>query len=334
MNLLVFLSDRCDLACDYCFLSLNQGKPTVLGEARALAAVDAHLARAGAKAQVTILGGEPLLHPELALATARRARAGGARVTVVSNGTHAAPKTVEALLALGASLTVSVDGPAASHDAHRLLAGGGGSHAKVFAALEGLDASRLHANLVVCEDTVGAFLSSVEWLRARGLSRLSFHPDVARPWSPAGLRALEAALAGFARYARALPPGALALRHLDSYLRPMDGPGEEELVLGADGRYYASDAWLARPYGQGLEGAFGDVESGPDLGRLAAETLAADAGVKAALAGETVYTWPRETYLLARLQGRDPKAAVRAYARADRLLGDSLAALAGEPSRA
>ena len=204
MNLVVFLSDRCDLACDYCFLSLNEGKPVVLSEANAALAVDAHLARDNEKARVTILGGEPLLHPELALSIARRARKGGAKVTVVSNGTHASPALAKELAALGAELAISVDGPAETHDKHRRLAGGGPSHAKVLGALEKLDPASLRANMVICEDTVGQFLSSVEWLRARGLKRLSFHADVARPWSEGGLKALATALEGFGRYARKL----------------------------------------------------------------------------------------------------------------------------------
>ena len=75
MNLLVFLSDRCNMACDYCFLALNSKPATVLSEADGARAVDAHLARFGPKARFTLLGGEPLLHPELALSLARRARA-------------------------------------------------------------------------------------------------------------------------------------------------------------------------------------------------------------------------------------------------------------------
>jgi hypothetical protein len=327
MNLVIFLSDRCDLACDYCFLSLNEGKATVLSEKNAALAVDRHLAAHGDRARVTILGGEPLLHPELALSIATRARKGGAKVGVVSNGTHATPKVAEQLAKIGAELSISIDGPAETHDKHRLLAGGGPSHAKVLAAVSKLDAAFLRANMVISEDTVGRFLSSVEWLRARGIEKISFHADVARPWSPSGLKALGAALEGFTRYARALGP-ALSLWHLDSFRKAVDGPGEDEdLVLGADGRYYASDAYLCRPYGQGLEGAIGDAASGPDFKRAKAILARADEGVSAALSGG-VYTWPRETYLLAELQGRDPKAAVEAFGRADRLLGDALSSLA------
>ena len=221
-----------------------------------------------------------------------------------------------------------------AHDKHRRLAGGGPSHAKVLAALARLDPASLRVNMVISEDTVGRFLSSVEWLRARGLAKLSFHADVARPWSEGGLAALAAALEGFGRYARKLSPGALSLWHLDSYRSPVDGPGEDaDLVLGADGRYYASDAFLSLPYGQGLTGAYGDAKTGPDLAGMRAFVALVDGKIRAALAGP-VYTWPRETWLLAGLQGRDPALAARAFARADRLLGDALSSLAAEASRA
>ncbi|MBI3565719.1 MAG: radical SAM protein [Elusimicrobia bacterium] len=339
MNLLVFLSDRCNMACDYCFLALNSKPATVLSEADGARAVDSHLSRFGARARFTLLGGEPLLHPELALSLARRARAKGAKVTLVSNGTKAEPAVVKGLLGLGVEVAVSLDGKAESHDAHRRALGGGKTHAAVMTALAKLDPAVLRVNLVISEDTVGAFLSNVEWLRAGGFTRLSFHADVARPWTPTGLKSLEAALAGFARYARALDaaaPGSLSLWHLDSYRASATAaPSEDdELVLGADGRYYAGDAWLSKPYGQGLDGAVGDLDSGVDEAKRRALLAEADRGVAAALAGERWYTWPRETFLLARLSGRDPAAAARAFRAADAVLGDALSKLAREHARA
>ena len=64
MNLVVFLSDRCNMACDYCFLKLNEGRATVLSVADARLAVEAHLKHSPG-GQVTVLGGEPLLHQAL-----------------------------------------------------------------------------------------------------------------------------------------------------------------------------------------------------------------------------------------------------------------------------
>ena len=335
MNLLVFLSDRCNMACDYCFLSLNVKPVTILSEADGLRAVDAHAKRFGAAARFTFLGGEPLLHPELALALARRARGAGAKVTLVTNGTKAEPALVEKLLELGVEVAISLDGRGESHDKHRRMLGGAASHEPVMKALGKLEPEKLRVNLVISPDTVGAFLSNVEWLRAGGFTRLSFHADVARPWSENDLKALETALNGFARYARALEaaaPGSLALWHLDSFRKAETEPPkeDEELVLGADGRYYANDAWLAKPYGEGLEGAAGDLRSGMDGEKRRSIIAQADLGVSKALSGTPYYTWPRETWLLAKIAGRDADAAVRAFARADAVLGDALSKLARE----
>jgi|GEM_PF-1854957 len=333
MNLLIFLSDRCNMACDYCFLSLNQKPATALSAAQGARAVDAHLERFGAAARFTLLGGEPLLTPELALDLARRARAARAKVTLVTNGSKASPAVVGELNELGVEVSVSLDGRAQSHDAHRRTLGGGPTHASVMKALAKLSAADLRVNLVISEDTTQAFLSNLEWLRAGGFTQVSFHADVARPWSTSGLRALATAIAGFTRYARALDaaaPGALSFWHLDSYRRSSRGIPEDddELVLGADARYYASDAWLSKPYGAGRDGAVGDVSSGPNWERRGEILDGVDRGVAAALGGAPYYTWPRETWALATLAGRDPAAAVRAYREADAALGDALQSLA------
>jgi hypothetical protein len=335
MNLLMFLSDRCNMTCDYCFLSLNSKPATILSVEDGLRAVDSHLKAFSSKARFTLLGGEPLLHPELALALAKRARAKGAKVTLVTNGTKAAPEVVNELWALGVEVAVSLDGAAASHDAHRRTVGGGSTHAAVMKALAKLDPASLRVNLVISEDTVGAFLSNVEWLRSSGFTRLSFHADVAKPWTATGLQKLGAALTGFARYARAVEsaaPGALSYWHLDSYRSSSTTAPQEddELVLGADGRYYANDAWLSKPYGQGLDGAVGDLSSGPDEAKRRALLAGIDRGVAAALDGLPYYTWPRETFALATLAGRDAAAAVRAFRAADAVLGDALSKLARE----
>jgi hypothetical protein len=333
MNLLMFLSDRCNMACDYCFLSLNSHPSTILAEDRAARAVDRHLAAHGMRARVTVLGGEPLLHPELSLSVVRRARKGGAKVTFVTNATKATPELSSELAALGVELSASVDGPAEVHDLHRRMAGGGPSHAAVAAALERLNPEDWRANLVLSEDTAGRLLSSVEWLRAKGFRRLSFHADVRAPWSETAHAALAAALAGFGRYARALraaSPGALELWHLDSFRAPTPIEEGDELVLGADGRYYASDAFLASPYGAGLAGAIGDADSGPDMARRSAILSEAVAGARAAVGAAPCFTSPVESWLLAKVQGRDPAAAARAFARADGLLGAALSPLAAE----
>lgn len=333
MNLLVFLSDLCNMSCDYCFLALNTRPATILKGEDGRTAIERHLSEHGEKARVTLLGGEPLLHPELVHYLARVAREGGAKVTLVTNGTRAEPMHAELLARMGVELCMSVDGPAPVHDRHRRMLGGQGSHERVQEALAKIKPADWRVNLVLSEDTAGQLLSSAEWLRARGFRRMSFHADVRSPWSEAGHARLLAALAGFTRYARALKD-ALALWHLDSFRAP--GPVEpgDELVLGADGRYYVSDAYLSKPYGQGLEGAIGDVGSGPDRAKRFSMISEAAEAVKGALEGRACYTPPLESCFLARVQGRDPVEAVRAFHRADTAIGDALSALARECAEA
>ncbi len=333
MNLLLFLSDRCNMACGYCFLSLNEHPTTILTEASAVSAVSAHAARFGFRARVTILGGEPLLHPELIRTIVRRTHRSGAKFTLVTNGTKMAPNDIEGLLDLGIEVVVSVDGGAPSHDLQRRFLGGGHTHDVIAASLSRLDVKRLRANLVVSEATVPAFLTNIEALRELGFRRVSFHADVLNSWSEDGLRILEGALSGFVRYVRIVgkSQSGLSFAHLDSYRRLRSGlPGDEEIILGADGRYYLSDAWLSLPYGRGLDGAVGDAVSGPDWARRRALLAAADAEVARVLGPEPYYTWPREAWLLARISGRDPEAAVKAFHRADSLIGRALGGLVRE----
>jgi hypothetical protein len=332
MNLLVFLSDRCNMSCDYCFLSLNNEPTTILSEAHGVRAVEAHAARVGAGARVTLLGGEPLLHPQSALSLARRARRAGARVSLVTNATKASRPVVDELLALGVEIVASVDGAPSSHDRHRRTLGGAPSHAVVQNCLSRLPVAKLRANMVVTPENVGSFLSNVEWLRRFGFVRLSFHLDIASAWDENALGRLSTVMQGFKRYAAALEaaaPGAFALWHLESFRAASAGAPRDcgDLILGADGRYYADDAWLSKSYGHALDAAVGDTVVGLDeakLGRLRSEV---DKSLAEVLAGDAQYTWPRAVWLLAQMRGRDPIAAVRSYRRADILVGDVLSTL-------
>ncbi len=341
MNLLVFLSDRCDMSCDYCFLSLNRGPATVLDADAARRACADHLARCGRGARVNILGGEPLIHWDLArgLAAFILKEDSTAGVTVFTNGTGAHPGRVAELLDLGARVTVSLDGEPAAHDAHRKLAGRADSAAeRTWEALAGSDAGALRANMVVSADTAAGLVANVEHLRRKGFRRVSINLDARRAWTPEELAVLAAAFDGLVRYVRTVsPPGrapaleianaaAVASARAD---RDAEGlsHGYEDLVLGADARYYACDSFLSLPYAQAARWAVGDVERGVDWGgreRLHAE---ARSFIHAHLPRPRHYNCPRETYFLARLAGRDPAPAVRGFMAADELLGRAMSAL-------
>jgi len=314
------------MACDYCWLSLNEGPAVVLDEAVARRAVREHLARFGAKAQVTLLGGEPLIHVELVRSILKEVR-GRAPVAVATNGTRACPEVLKELSDLGASIVLSLDGAPESHDARRPLVGSeDSSHAEILRTLEASDVP-LRVNMVVTAATAPALLRNVEYLRSRGFKRLSFHPHVLEKWTTASLAELKAALDGFVRYYRALPPGALELTHLSSYARRLDvtaqaAEQDDDAILGADGNYYPCDGLFVRPYRELRRFAAEDLEKIARVRRLAR------LDIHLILEYKPHYTCPREPYFHALATGADQSDAVRRFHQADLIFGGALARLA------
>ncbi|UPT75741.1 MAG: radical SAM protein [Elusimicrobiota bacterium] len=345
MNLLVFLSNRCNMTCDYCFLDLNGHASAVLDEKAALRALDAHVAKfAGARrVHVTLIGGEPFIHWDLLMSLARRlhAHAGrGVSASVVTNGTLATPERMRALAALGVGVTVSLDGDAAANDAHRALIGGGGPALGRILEKLGGELSGADANFTVCEDTAPALVRGFEALRKAGFRKLKLHLKIQERWTPGGLAALGVALDGLGRWWRAAGKG-LELGNLGS-LRPAGpnphcdspDPAYQDLVLGADGRFYPCYSVFAEPFSALGEWAVGDLDGGVDWKRRERLHEEARAFIHARLSRARHYRCPREAYFLARAAGEDPAGLVRSFHEADNLLGDALSRLlapAGAP---
>ncbi len=331
MNLLMFLSDRCNMACDYCFLDLNHGASMVLAIEAARRAIDEHAYRFGRRARFTILGGEPFVHyPRLrAVVEHIHAQAPQAPLTVVTNGTLACPKKFSELFALGAGVTVSLDGAASIHDLHRKLVGApdASSAAETLKAMEACDKSQVRVNMVVCQDSAGCLVSSVEALRALGFRDLSFHLNILENWNDAGLETLSKALAGFKRYYRAVDfavPNALRLSHLESFAVVPLEHDYDDLVLGADARYYPCDGLFARPYAELGRWAVGDAQTGVDWRRRKYWHRSALEFVHARLKRPGHYSCGREVYFHALATGRDPDRAVQTFQRADEIIGEAL----------
>lgn len=335
MNLLMFLSNRCNMSCDYCFLDLNHSPKVLLALEQAEKAAADHIAKFGPRAGFTILGGEPFVHfPRLeAIAQAIRSRSVSAPLSVVTNGTLACPKMLARLDELGAQVSVSVDGTAAAHDRHRRLVGSPDSaFAETAKALEACEKKSLRANMVVSRDTIGTLLSGVESLREQGFGAVSFHLDVLAEWSAEELAALRKALDGFERYYRALEqarPGALKLSHIDSFAETPLSHGYDDVVLGADGRYYPCDGLFTRPYRELDRWVVGDASSGVLWKKREDWQRAAQEYIHARLPRDGHFSCARETYFHALAKGLDADASVRAYADADELLGAALGRLRG-----
>jgi len=100
----LIVTRRCNLSCGYCSEYDRTSEPVPLADLKRR--IDA-LHRLGS-ANITLLGGEPLMHPDLAAIVAYAGRK--SNTSVVTNGILLRRSTVEALNAAGLNnLTVSID---------------------------------------------------------------------------------------------------------------------------------------------------------------------------------------------------------------------------------
>jgi radical SAM protein with 4Fe4S-binding SPASM domain len=138
------LTMRCDHACAHCGSRAARPRPDELSTAEALD-VAAQLVEAGCR-EVTLIGGEAYLRPDVEEITAVLAHA-GVRVGMQTGGRGLTPALARRLRAAGMkAVGVSVDGPEAIHDALRASKG------SWQAALAGLAAAR-DAGLTITANT-------------------------------------------------------------------------------------------------------------------------------------------------------------------------------------
>src|SRR5262249_42785682 len=157
---------RCNLACRYCYVAVNQGEANYLCSGQVAEAIDRFLeVPSGAERKVSFLGGEPLLRwdvLEASIAHARRKGGDGWLLQVCTNGTLLTPTRLGFLLGHGVEVTLSLDGRAETNDPLRPFVSGVGSSLE--AALEALaDApkKRLGVNMVFTQATLPRLLSNI-----------------------------------------------------------------------------------------------------------------------------------------------------------------------------
>lgn len=143
------IHQRCNLACDYCYVYTMadqtwRGRPALMTAAVWTAAVDRiaeHAERHGLDEVTVILhGGEPLLAAgnlsRIADAVHSRLPAPASiRLAMQTNGVLLREKVLRTLRERGVRVGVSMDGARADHDRHRPLRNGRGSHTAVRDAL-------------------------------------------------------------------------------------------------------------------------------------------------------------------------------------------------------
>lgn len=331
-HLALYLSDRCNLQCSYCYVAVNRGPAHRLSEGDVRAAVDRFCAEVPpGRRKVTFIGGEPLLDfplLERAAAYAREACGPDAVLQTFTNGLLLTPERFAALERHGVHVTVSLDGRKEDNDARRVLAGGkaGSVYDGALAALKGLPKDRLGVSLVFGADSVERLLQNVDHFYRMGFWRITFNPDLYERWPDDKLAVLAKALDGLARYYDAV---------LDKGLRPFqiqilfallehglyadgDGPWWKDchnMVAGPDGNFYACDKTLSFPVGTAPADTLGSFAAGLDHARRKERYAEAADYILAQGFGKDEAFCPMGVVFHARAAGTDPRAALENFSR-------------------
>ena len=191
MHLTLHLTDRCNLACRYCYQ--RHGGEDMEFETAA-AAID-RLAT-GNNPGVIFFGGEPLLRKDLILSLVDRCEArepNRFHYKVTTNGTLLDEAFLDEACRRRLAIALSCDGIREAHDVFRVAPDGAGTWPRVAEALHLLLARQPYAPVMmtVNPETAHAFAESVLWLRDAGVRYLIPSLNHAAAWTDASFRVLK-----------------------------------------------------------------------------------------------------------------------------------------------
>ncbi len=172
MGATLFLTNRCNLSCAYCYASSGEEPPEDMGAKLALAAVDfAHdsaQSRFSSHFELAFHGGgEPTMNWETMRAAVSRVRekALPSLVSMATNGVYGREKA-EWIAENLDGVSLSLDGPAHIQDRQRPSRSGGGSFQAVMKTIETFDRKGLHYGVRITADEISMpeFASSVKFV--------------------------------------------------------------------------------------------------------------------------------------------------------------------------
>ncbi|MGW0542319.1 radical SAM protein [Streptomyces griseoincarnatus] len=174
-GLRVVLTDRCNMACTYCFVDTNTGKPDMTKE-ELTEGLEFLFEQNAGQEEVSIqwFGGEPTIRFDLMqygdqLADTLADRYGVARVrrTVVTNGARLTDEALSHFVAYEYGVGISIDGPPGINSANRLLLGGQPADDRIrrnvarFVEAQGL---HVGCNLTPTAANIGRLAETVRWI--------------------------------------------------------------------------------------------------------------------------------------------------------------------------
>ncbi len=172
------VTDRCNLRCDYCYLSHDSGSMTLeTGKQAVAATINSALMHGFRLVRLKYAGGEPTLCfsllEELHRCALNAAEASGLELegVVLTNGTLLTSAVIEALQKLRLRLMISLDGLGEFHDRQRRFADGQGSFSTVAGAIEQALSQGLipDISITVTERNIDGLPGLVAWVLEREL---------------------------------------------------------------------------------------------------------------------------------------------------------------------
>ncbi len=212
LSLMVYVTDRCNLACDYCFVK-QEPKDMDWDTAKATIEFAIEWAKRESRQRlisVNFFGGEPFLRAHDLLSkfmdyALRRGKEEGVRFHfgATTNGTLI-DKYVDLIKKYNMSLLISIDGIEPAHDAHRKYHDGRGSFKDVVKGLDALRREGLRINEVrmnVTPENVKYLFESVKWLYEHYQPHsIPFVPIVELKWAEEDLKLYSLELKKVADY--------------------------------------------------------------------------------------------------------------------------------------
>ncbi len=343
-HLAVYLSNRCNLDCKYCYVAVNKGEPVKLSDAHIQANLDYFFGKVpGGDKKVTFLGGEPFLDfPKLQRAVDYIRRTAGDAVVVqtFTNGANISQDKLDWLDSRGVFVTVSLDGDKASNDRNRVFFRNEkrSVYDAVKARLDGVRKDNLGVSLVFDSHTVGSLLKNIELFRGMGFSRITFNPELYEIWPEAKLEVLRTVMRGFRRYYGALLKAgqAFTVPILFSVLEKQElGPDWwhecHNVVLGSDNKFYSCDKALTFPFEKIPGEDVGGAAAGMDWQRRGRELGAARAVVDRTVgAGHQQYFCPMGVVFYSGYAGTEPETLLRNFTAVSDIFGGELQAMIEE----
>ena len=190
MKYTLFLTERCNLACDYCYVA-KTGCRMPLDTAERIVDFAFRHTPPEEKIDIGFFGGEPLLEfPLMRELTARieaRPDFNPCRVKLdtVTNGTLLTEEILAFLREHHIGVTISCDGPSWSHDAFRHFPDGTRSSHLVERAIRLAIAvlGRVPVNAVFRPETLASLPQTIDYFSSLGVRQIYLNPDFSAPWT-------------------------------------------------------------------------------------------------------------------------------------------------------